>query len=108
MFNQGTDLILRDAPVLLLFCADNLDFFASHNANLAAQNAALAAEALGLGCFYPGFVMMACSFDDDIPKLLSLPEHYEIFGALAMGYPKVRFKKWPERNPAKVKWIGAD
>ena len=107
MFDRGMDYILRGAPVLLLFCADNLDFFASENANLAVQNATLAAETLGLGCFYPGFVMMACSFDDDIPKLISLPENYQIYGALAMGYPKIRFKRWPERNPAKVTWMEA-
>ena len=107
LFNRGTDFILRGAPVLLLFCADNLDFFASENANLAVQNATLAAEALGLGCFYPGFVIMAHSFDKDIAELLSLPENYRIYGALAMGYPRLKYKKWPERNPAKVTWLGA-
>ena len=107
MFERGEDYILREAPVLLLFIADDLDFFASQNANLAVQNATLAAETLGLGCFYPGFVLMAHSFDDDIAKLISLPEHYQIYGALAMGYPKIKFKRWPERNPPKVTWLEA-
>jgi nitroreductase/NAD-dependent dihydropyrimidine dehydrogenase PreA subunit len=108
MFYKGEDFILRGAPVLLLFIADDLDFFAKENANLALQNATLAAEALGLGCFYTGFVVMASSFDEDIAKYISLPEHYKIFGALAVGYPRLKFRRYPDRNPAKVTWIGAN
>lgn len=108
MFNRGTDWILRQPPVLVLFCADSAgEFFARVNASLALQNAALAAETLGLGCFYAGFVVIACDRDDRIARLVSLPETHKIYGALAMGYPRLKFKKWPERNPAKVTWVGA-
>jgi hypothetical protein len=34
-----------------------------------------------------------------------LPETHQIFGALLLGYPRLKFKKWPERNPAKVTWL---
>ena len=105
LFNNGTDWILREPPVLLLFCADRARGFSSENANLAVQNAALAAETLGLGCFYTGFVLLACARDNSIANLVSLPETHKIYGALAMGYPQLNFKKWPERNPAKVTWL---
>jgi nitroreductase/NAD-dependent dihydropyrimidine dehydrogenase PreA subunit len=108
LFNRGTDWILREAPVLVLFCADSAGgSFAAINANLAVQNAALAAETVGLGCLYTGFVVIVSSRDDSIARLLSLPETHKIYGALAMGYPRLKFKKWPERNPAKVTWVGA-
>jgi nitroreductase len=108
LFNSGTDWILREPPVLILFCADSAGgSFMSINANLAVQNAALAAEAVGLGCYYVGFILMACIREDSIPRLLSLPETHKIYGALAMGYPRLKFAKWPERNPAKVTWVGA-
>jgi hypothetical protein len=68
----------------------------------------LAAETVGLGCFYAGFVVATSERDDSIAKLVSLPETHKIYGALAMGYPRLHFKMWPERNPAKVTWIGAD
>jgi nitroreductase len=91
---------------LVLFCADSAGgSYANVNANLALHNAALAAEALGLGCFYAGFVVHAGERDDRIAKLISLPETHMIYGALAMGYPRLKFKKWPERNPAKITWI---
>lgn len=106
LYRSGRDWILRDAPVLLLFCADSAGGnFANINANLALHNATLAAETLGLGCFYAGFVVTSGGRDDRIGKLVSLPETHKIYGALAMGYPKLNFKKWPERNPAKTTWL---
>jgi nitroreductase/NAD-dependent dihydropyrimidine dehydrogenase PreA subunit len=106
LFKSGTDWILRKAPVLVLFCSDSAgDSFAGVNANIALHNAALAAETVGLGCFYAGFVVTTAERDDRIAKLVSLPETHAINGALAMGYPRLKFKKWPERNSAKMTWV---
>lgn len=106
MLNKGTDSVLNEAPALVLFCADSIGgFMARTNANLAVQNATLAAEALGLGCFYVGFIIIASNRDKSLAKFLSLPETHEIYGALAIGYPKLTFNKWPERHPAKVTWM---
>jgi nitroreductase len=107
LYHSGTDFILHGAPLLLLFCADRAGGFPDINASLALMNATLAAEALGLGCFYAGFVTRACMRADDIAKRVSLPETHKVYGVLAMGYPRVTFKKWPERNPAKVTWLEA-
>jgi nitroreductase/NAD-dependent dihydropyrimidine dehydrogenase PreA subunit len=106
LFHEGTDWILHDAPALILFCADSAGgYFMGVNANLALHNASLAAETLGLGCFYAGFVVIACGRDKSIPRLISLPDTHKVYGALAVGYPRLKFKKWPERNPAKVTWL---
>jgi len=107
LYNSGTDWIMRDAPILLLFCADSAaGSYMSINANLAVQNATLAAETLGLGSMYAGFVMMANDYGGGtIAKHVSLPETHKIYGALIMGYPRLKFNKWPERNPAKVNWM---
>lgn len=108
-FEEGSDGILHNAPLLVLFCADRVgDFMAAINANIALHNAALAAEALGLGCFYTGFIVMAARRGDEIARRVSLPETHTIYGGLALGYPGLHFNKWPERNPAKVGWIGFD
>ena len=108
LYDSGTDIILHEPPVLVLFCADSVGgTFAGTNANIALHNAALAAEALGLGCFYTGFVVHVSERDDSIARLVGLPETHKIYGALAMGYPRLKYKKWPERNPAKVTWLEA-
>jgi len=107
MYNNGTDIILHEPPVLMMFCADSVGgTFAGTNANIALHNAALAAETVGLGCFYCGFVVIVAERDDSIAQLVGLPETHKIYGALAMGYARTKFKKWPERNPAKVTWLG--
>jgi nitroreductase len=109
LFDSGTDWILHESPVLVVFCADSAGgTFAGVSANLALQNAALAAETLGLGCFYAGFVVIASEREGRIAELLSLPKTHKIYGALAMGYPRLTFKQWPERQPARVTWVGAD
>ena len=105
-YNDGDDLILRKAPALLLFCADSVGgTFAGVNANLALHNAALAAETVGLGCFYTGFVVIVSERDNRIAKSVGLPETHKIYGALAVGYPQLKFKSWQERNPPKVTWL---
>ena len=105
LFDRGNDMLLWGAPALVLFCADDVGGFVGVNANLAVQNAALAAETLGLGCFYTGFVVAVCGRDDRIARLLSLPDDHKVFGGLGMGYPRLSFDKWPERKPARATWL---
>jgi len=104
LYDDGTDLLLYGAPALLLFHADEVDISPGTDANLALQNASLAVEALGLGCFYTGFVVAACDRDDSIARFLELPEHHKIYAGLAIGHPRVKFRRWPERRPARVTW----
>jgi len=101
---------MREAPLLILFYADSAaGSYMSINANLAVQNATLAAETLELGSMYAGFVIMANNYGGGhISKHVSLPDTHKIYGALLNGYPQLKFKKWPERNPARVTWIGAN
>lgn len=102
---KDIDLVLFETPVLILFHADSRIRFASENANLACQNATLAACSLGIGCFYTGYVVTACSHDKKLKRFLGLPERHRIYAGLALGYPLIQFTKWIERNPARVKWM---
>ncbi|KYG69828.1 NADPH-dependent oxidoreductase [Bdellovibrio bacteriovorus] len=96
--------MVLEAPLLLTFCADfhrmrrwlklrgapdNFDNFmsfmiASIDAILASQNAALAAEAEGLGICYMGTTLANC---DDIAKVLNCPEGVVPVVGFSMGYP---------------------
>ena len=101
---KGIDTILYNAPVLVLFHAGKHIRFAEANANLALQNATFAACALGLGSFYTGYVVSACTHDSAIPSLLHLPQGHRIYAGLTLGYPKIGFSRWIDRNPAKIRW----
>lgn len=111
---SGNQEFIRQAPLFLVFCADlsRLDFvsaqagtegagldyvemflMATIDATLAAQNAATAAEALGLGICYVGG---ARNHPRELAELLHLPPRViGIFG-MAVGVPN-------EAKPAEIK-----
>lgn len=96
--------MVLEAPVLLTFCsdfhrmrrwlslreaADNFDNFMSFmigsiDAILASQNAAIAAEAEGLGICYMGTTLASCR---EIAKVLKCPENVVPVVGFSMGYP---------------------
>ena len=102
---KKVDLVLFDAPLLLLFHADETMRSADVNATLALQNATMIASCLGLGSFYTGYVVTACGHDRSIPRLIELPKGQRVYGGLALGYPAIRFSRWIDRNPAQVRWM---
>lgn len=101
--------MVLDAPVLLTFCADfhrmrrwlqlreapeNFDnlmsfMIATIDATLASQNAALAAEAEGLGICYMGTTLASCN---EIGRILNCPMHVVPVVGFALGMP--------DENPA--------
>ena len=102
---QGNDVILMNAPVLILLYADRAATFASVNANLALQNASFAAESLNLANFYTGFVVATCDCDQRIQSILEIPKTHKIYAGLALGHPMYNYKNWMERRPAHITWI---
>jgi nitroreductase/NAD-dependent dihydropyrimidine dehydrogenase PreA subunit len=105
LLKAGNDLILCDAPLFIAFHAEDSAGFPAENATLALCYATLAGMSLGLGSYFTGFVVMACKDDSAIPQLLSIPDNHKLYGGLAMGYPKFKYKNWIERKPPKVKWM---
>ena len=105
ILKSGKALILCNAPLFIAFHAEESIGFPAENATMAASYAMLAGASLGLGSFYTGFVVMACKNDRAIPQLLSLPDNHHVYGGLALGYPKFRYKNWIKRERPKVKWI---
>jgi len=101
---EGADLILFNAPALILFHGDSRIAFAEANANLAFQNASMIASSLNIGHFYTGYMVAAWGRDKEMRKLLNLPARHRLYAGLALGHPKIRFSKWIDRNPAKVEW----
>ncbi|KAI0851092.1 nitroreductase [Daldinia vernicosa] len=111
----GDQAFIRAAPLLLVFCADlarltttcaqhgtpgtGLEFIemytmATIDASLAAQNACVAAESLGLGTCYVG---AARNRPRELASLLSLPPRVVALFGLAVGWPD------PGAPPATVK-----
>jgi len=101
---KGKDPVLHDAPVVILFHGAKADTYSYANAQLAIQNAALMAASLGLGAFYTGYLVAACLRERKILELLGIPKNYGIPCGLAVGWPRLKYSKWPPTRAAKVKW----
>ncbi len=102
---DGTDVVLFEAPLLLLFRADQRMRSGDINATLALHNATLIASSLGLGCFYTGYVVTAFAHEPALGKLIGLAAHEKVYGGLALGYPSLQFSRWIERREPSVTWL---
>jgi nitroreductase len=97
-------LFIASAPVVLIFCADFQKWYdafcsvgcsprtpgagdlllATTDTVIAAQNAVVAAESLGLGSCYIGDILERC---EDHRKLLNLPQYVVPVAMLVIGWP---------------------
>jgi len=100
------DIILRDAPHLIVALSSSDDTFGRDNAVLALAYAELYATSIGLGTCWSGFVEM-CGFDNYLPliQVLKVPEGKKITGAIMVGYPKYTFHRLVDRNRLDVTWL---
>ena len=101
------------APMVLIFCADCKKWYDAYlaggstpripdagdfllavsDANIAAQNAVVAAHSLGIGSCYIGDIMERY---EDHAKILSLPPYVFPAAMLVFGYPTEQQKKRPK------------
>ncbi|HOD52773.1 MAG TPA: nitroreductase family protein [Candidatus Hydrogenedentes bacterium] len=101
---KGEDFILRGAQCLIVAHVERNIHLPEANAMLALHNASLLAQAMGLGSFLVGYLVGACGRDRSIPDFLGVPKTHRVHGALALGYPKQMFSRWPKRKPPEVTW----
>lgn len=103
---DGGDLpMLLEAPAWIVFHSAKDAGYGKVNASVAMQNAMLMADRLGLGTFYTGFLLVPTMRGFSMHDLLGLDHDQEIHGALAVGVPRLEYKKWPSKKPANVRWI---
>ena len=100
----GFDMILRDAPALVIAYGDKENRHAQNDCIIAAANLELAATGLGLGACWAGFFMTATTYYQPLMEALSLPAGHQCFGAIMVGYPRFRYHRVPIRRQPKITW----
>jgi len=103
--NAGEDMILRDAPLLVIAHTAATALNPPADCAIAAASLELAASALGIGGCWAGFFMRAANNFDVLRNFLKLPEGHQVYAALMLGYPKFKYHRIPPREPAKVDWL---
>ena len=113
---------IAKAPMVLIFCADMqkwFDVFTAGGANprkpgagdlmlavtdtlIAAQNAVVAAESLGIGSCYIGDIMEQCEVHRE---MLHLPDYVFPAGMLVLGYPTAQQLERPKPQRCRLEDI---
>lgn len=100
------DVILRDAPSLILGTASKDLKNGRQNTISQFTYMELFATSLGLGSCWAGLFEM-CAFAEYVPllDLINIPQDTIITGAVMVGYPKYKFQRLVNRNPLEVNFI---
>lgn len=98
--------IFHSAPTVIVIASDKANGYAKIDVGLAMQNILLSADALGLGTCPLGTLVPILNLpeNEDILKLLNIPEGYEVTINIALGYP-AESPTAPIRYSDKVKII---
>ena len=94
--------LFHDAPLVILIACEEGGKWFKEDAALAAENAFLAARALGIGSCFIGLAHALNESEEELREA-GVPPKHKIFAALAFGYPKA----WPpaeKREPNIISW----
>jgi nitroreductase/NAD-dependent dihydropyrimidine dehydrogenase PreA subunit len=103
-WERGIDVILRDAPAVVLAHAEKNNRTAVSSCVIALTYLELAAKSMGLGCCWAGFFNTAAASFPAMKQALGLPEGHQCFGAMMVGYPRYRYHRLPLRKEPSITW----
>jgi nitroreductase/NAD-dependent dihydropyrimidine dehydrogenase PreA subunit len=103
-WEDGKDIFLRDAPVVIVTHAREDNRTAPAACTIALTYFDLVAASMGLGCCWAGYFNAAATTFPPMMAALSLPEDHRCFGAMMVGYPKFDYHRLPLRKPPGVTW----
>jgi len=95
--SNGKDALFFNAPLIAMFVSPH-----TVNATIAATHMNLMAESLSLGACFIAFANRAVDYDPSLKKVLGMGEGEKLVCTLAIGKPRVNFKRAPGRKPLDV------
>jgi nitroreductase/NAD-dependent dihydropyrimidine dehydrogenase PreA subunit len=104
---QGTDILFRGAPHLLITSAPADAPCPVQDTHIALTTFQLLAHAHGVGTVWDGICMMALAACPEVVGKLGIPENHTLGYALVFGDPAVEYQRTVQRGPALVnvvKW----
>lgn len=101
---HGEDRLFYGAKAVVIAHAEAGDDSSAFNCAVALYNCSLMAHSLGVGCCFNGFTEAAVGHSRELRRWLEIPNDHRCFGAMGMGWQKVRYGRLVERQPAKATW----
>jgi len=103
-WDMGRDVILHNAPVLVVVSAPEETSFGTTDACIALSYLELAALPVGLGTCWSGLVQAALLGHKPMREFIGLPESHTHHFAMMLGYPRYRYHRLPERKQPRITW----
>ena len=103
-WQDGEDVILRNAPALIVAHAEKDDRMAPSTCTITLAYLELAAAGRGLGTCWAGYFNAAASTFPPMSEALGLPAGHQSFGAMMVGYPAVTYQRLPPRKSPEIMW----
>ncbi len=105
MYELGLDLFLRDAAALVIAFAEKKNPIAPTDCAIASSYFDLAAQSLGLGCYWNAYFYICAQSFPPMIEAIALPEGFMPYAALGMGYPRFKYRRIPPRKPARIMYL---
>ncbi|MBC7230819.1 MAG: nitroreductase family protein [Actinobacteria bacterium] len=102
--DKNDDILLYGTRTLLTFTAPRRNAMALGDAWIAAQNAVIYAEAIGVATCYNGFLIHAANHDRELRMLLGAGKGEKVVAVLNLGYPRRRFRRAAPRRIMDTAW----
>jgi nitroreductase len=96
--------ICRGAPHVIVVHGDKDYSFDAEDGALALSYLELFAPTLGLGSCWDGYFYLAVNAYAPLFEALDLPSNHRTFGAVMVGYAKLKYQRLPLRNEPRVDW----
>ena len=103
-WDSGYDVILRDAPSVIVAHAHKDNRVAPAACTIALTYLELASTTIGMGACWAGYFNAAATTFPPMQAALALPNDHQAFGSMMVGYPKYRYQRMPIRNEPKITW----
>ena len=103
-YENGYDVVLRDAPAVVVAHAHKANRVAPAACNIALTYLELAATTMGMGACWAGYFNAAATTFPPMTEALDLPQDHQAFGSMMVGYPKYRYQRMPSRNEPPITW----
>jgi nitroreductase len=104
-WDKGEDPILRGAPHVVVAHTPAGEPTGTGAATIALTYFQLAAEALGLGTCWAGYLQIALAMSPALAKLAGIPEGRQAQASTMLGYAKYAYTAIPPRKDLEVNWL---
>ena len=100
----GLDPIFHRAPAVFIFHSPKDSSAPEDNCLIASTTMSLVARTMGIESTYIGLFKGPSKNNEEIHAELNIPLENRIYSVLIMGYPRLKFYRTVDRQPANVRW----